>query len=114
MDRSSLSWVSLLAAADEIHHFKTHHDVALLIQHLDERADDAAVRLRLGASRFEHGDADRKLVAGKDRLVPPKFVTARRAHVGDARQIMVRVEAHHKARGVPAARDKAAVDALLR
>ena len=51
--------ISLRACAfpafHEVHHLHAHHHFTLLIQHFDERADDAAVGAGFRAAGFDDG-----------------------------------------------------------
>src|SRR6185503_4716764 len=69
------------SASDKVYHFHAHDHFALLIEHPDKGPDDAAVRARPGAARFQDSCPDKQFIAGKNRLVPAQLVTAGRAQI---------------------------------
>ncbi len=48
----------MLAAEEEVDDLEAHHDLAVLVQDLDQRVDDAAVRLAARAPAAENVDAE--------------------------------------------------------
>src|SRR4029079_16103417 len=98
----------------KIHHLHAHHHFAVLIDHLDECAADAAVGARFRAARLHYGGAYGELVAGTYGLVPAQLIAAGRAEIGDMREIILRIDPHHQCRGLPTAGDQTSVNTLSR
>jgi len=76
------------AATNEVDRLHAHHPLAALVEHLDQRLHQAAIRLRLGAARREDRQPARKACRRAARRQPAQFVEPRRAEAGDGRQVV--------------------------
>src|SRR5262249_34344163 len=99
--------------AEEVDARGRHHDLAALVQHFHQRADDAPVRLAAGGRRAGHGEPRGQRVARPHGLEPAELIDPGRAHARRVLEKAVVEEAHHHAPGHPPARDEPAVDAGL-
>src|SRR5215471_7117867 len=108
-----LSAAVAATAREEVHPGRGHHHLAMLVSHLHERADDAAVGLAPRRRRLEDGQPRAEGVTGTDGLHPAQLVDAGRAHAGGVLEEAVVEEAHQGAARVPAAGDEPAPDAGL-
>src|SRR5215468_9576077 len=100
-------------AGKEVHSGDGDHHLAVLVPHLHQRTNDAAVGLAPRRRRLEDGQARGEGVPGTDGLHPAQLVDAGRAHARAVLEEAVVEEAHEGAARVPAARDEAAPDAGL-
>src|SRR5215475_15342999 len=101
-------------AADKVHCLQAHCHLAPLVEHFDEGADDAAIRLGRGTPCLQNRYTQRQDIPGTHRLVPTQFISTGRSQGGLWTKIVIGIETHHQAGRVPAAGYQSAIDAILR